>query len=633
MAPTLIDFALMSAFAYETDYGEKKLSTELPDWSIVSTYSNNQSGLAIVIYSNTDERVISVRGTANLENIYDNLRLIADKAPLIFVEAHEYLQSIQLGSTPYKNYFTGHSLGALVAEFLACKFFSPATTFEGPGSKQWLKNFQKEDAAKLITSYLVDRYWINSVVVKQYTYVSTFHEQAGTVFSICTDISDNQNSLGLCDLTDVFMLSDLANPRRIWKIALVKAMHSQNNIVKSIRSGRYNPIEKTNQWPCISLDKIINYVTTKEAVGISSQELKSIKGENAMSVLKEIEAEAESQMDENLEGTQKSRKEEEEEKKKNVKGKLGVVGAIAGGTAGLLIGGPIGATAGFLAAGGGAIIGYTVGASLDMAIKFGDELSKKLKNGYNELLKYIKENPFKAKIFSFLSGVFLNIKALYICYSKSNINKKLTSSELFKRVYKKTFDLVEKIPCTEEIEMGAKCFCDSAEIALFDPKILKALKEADSEVYLPIERAKNIIKKANEATQEPLPLANKVQNYAGTSITNASTAVTFRSEVTDNSYNVPNQVCKVGSIQDRQHQRPITPNDLHNGLKAYSAGEETFEEQDYKTARLRFKESKKYYGFFITQFPEHPKAAAAQEDINTLNPGGRYSPGKLRPAT
>ena len=89
-----------------------------------------------------------------------------------FVEAVMQKLQQQGKRSDFFIYHTGHSLGALLAEFVACDFSQPAVTFDSPGSKRFLLQLAKKNGNatieqtlqgynKLITTYFAEPNFIN----------------------------------------------------------------------------------------------------------------------------------------------------------------------------------------------------------------------------------------------------------------------------------------------------------------------------------------------------------------------------------------------------------------------------------------------------------------------------------------
>ncbi|CAF2798031.1 unnamed protein product [Rotaria sp. Silwood2] len=125
----------------------------LDDWHVIRYDLPNKNGLALVVYINPERHqcVISIRGTdltsSFLNNPITDLRLLFtnqaidtfDSARLLLFH-DEPLHIPRRDSIPYVISFTGHSLGAALAESFACVYNAYAVTFDSPGTKHILQN-------------------------------------------------------------------------------------------------------------------------------------------------------------------------------------------------------------------------------------------------------------------------------------------------------------------------------------------------------------------------------------------------------------------------------------------------------------------------------------------------------------
>ncbi|CAF1484966.1 unnamed protein product, partial [Rotaria sordida] len=125
----------------------------LDDWHVIRYDLPNKNGLALAIYINPERHqcVISIRGTdltsSFLNNPITDLRLLFtnqaidtfDSARLLLFH-DEPLYIPRRDSIPYIISFTGHSLGAALAESFACVYNAYAVTFDSPGTKHILEN-------------------------------------------------------------------------------------------------------------------------------------------------------------------------------------------------------------------------------------------------------------------------------------------------------------------------------------------------------------------------------------------------------------------------------------------------------------------------------------------------------------
>ncbi|CAF3581112.1 unnamed protein product, partial [Rotaria sp. Silwood1] len=125
----------------------------LDDWHVIRYDLPNKNGLALAVYINPERHqcVISIRGTdltsSFLNNPITDLRLLFtnqaidtfDSARLLLFH-DQPLHIPRRDSIPYVISFTGHSLGAALAESFACVYNAYAVTFDSPGTKHILEN-------------------------------------------------------------------------------------------------------------------------------------------------------------------------------------------------------------------------------------------------------------------------------------------------------------------------------------------------------------------------------------------------------------------------------------------------------------------------------------------------------------
>ncbi|CAF1228394.1 unnamed protein product [Adineta steineri] len=147
---THYEYAMMSLHVYEPN------KPFLHDWYVTDHNPPHKNGLAFAIYMNTKRHqlVVSLRGTivttnssSILDNILTDIRLfLSDQNIDTFDAARLSLfddESIiipHLDSLTYSVSFTGHSLGAALAECLACHYQAYAITFDSPGTSRILNN-------------------------------------------------------------------------------------------------------------------------------------------------------------------------------------------------------------------------------------------------------------------------------------------------------------------------------------------------------------------------------------------------------------------------------------------------------------------------------------------------------------
>ncbi|CAF4037050.1 unnamed protein product [Adineta steineri] len=143
---THYEYAMMSYHVYEPS------GQFLDGWNVTVYNPPNKNDLVLAAYVNVARHqcVISIRGTVLTGSVFYNLltdlRLFfTNQAIDIYdaarAEVHDALISIPgLGPTSYDISFTGHSLGAALAESFACTYQAYAVTFDSPGTERILNN-------------------------------------------------------------------------------------------------------------------------------------------------------------------------------------------------------------------------------------------------------------------------------------------------------------------------------------------------------------------------------------------------------------------------------------------------------------------------------------------------------------
>lgn len=136
-------YALLSRAVYEPGGGQPPAS-----WSILTTtdeYELSLDGYFAAAYVNQQgQMVIAQRGTDGLDDIGNNFLISLEAVPAqvlyagIFIDEclEEYIARFPQQDPKMATTFTGHSLGAVIAEVVAHEFQLPAVTFDSPGSRQ-----------------------------------------------------------------------------------------------------------------------------------------------------------------------------------------------------------------------------------------------------------------------------------------------------------------------------------------------------------------------------------------------------------------------------------------------------------------------------------------------------------------
>ncbi|CAF1018110.1 unnamed protein product [Adineta steineri] len=144
---THYEYVMMSSHVYQPN------ESFLDGWHVKQFNLPNKNGLSLVAYINPERHqcVISIRGTDLTSSLFNNpitdLRLLFtnqaidtfDSARLLLFY-DKLLHIPRQNGIPYVVSFTGHSLGAALAESFACVYNGYAVTFDSPGTKHILHN-------------------------------------------------------------------------------------------------------------------------------------------------------------------------------------------------------------------------------------------------------------------------------------------------------------------------------------------------------------------------------------------------------------------------------------------------------------------------------------------------------------
>lgn len=155
--PTHYEYAVMCQQTYKKNGGAPS-----PDWTVIHSRDHeNEMGFAAITYKNDKKKsiVIAFRGSQNIWNwVATNPFLPFSQLPSTFGYAEIHTkESIKRAPKGYHISTTGHSLGAVISEIIACRFRIPAVTFESAGSKHMIeadKNRSQSLDEADITTYL-----------------------------------------------------------------------------------------------------------------------------------------------------------------------------------------------------------------------------------------------------------------------------------------------------------------------------------------------------------------------------------------------------------------------------------------------------------------------------------------------
>ena len=208
--PTILEYAIMSKLAYEDVFYNQRIKIrkpiELPGWIIDNAYRKD-NGYGALVFRNdeTHQLVIAHRGTvpSQLGNLWEDFRGIAlnQASPYkrnIFEVVQAELRSLPaVGGIPYRLSFTGHSLGAFLAELSVfyCHNGNPlyypgasAVTFESPGSYESMEAFQTNLLPKVELAELDIVSYVGTPNV-----INTLNRHVGTLYQVEHNLGDGIN--------------------------------------------------------------------------------------------------------------------------------------------------------------------------------------------------------------------------------------------------------------------------------------------------------------------------------------------------------------------------------------------------------------------------------------------------------
>lgn len=199
--PKHYHYAIFSQQVYKNNGGELPLKMRQAGWEIYKTDYNPQNfKFAAAAYLNrmTREVVVAFRGTIiSLENLVTDIFLFSTNYPATYGSAKVFLmeledklneegillrgtQNISQSHFATEEYFeislTGHSLGSVFAELLACQYGFKAITFESPGSKHII------DADELCKNQLANGYSLKKNIKCYFSApnaINTFKQHVG----------------------------------------------------------------------------------------------------------------------------------------------------------------------------------------------------------------------------------------------------------------------------------------------------------------------------------------------------------------------------------------------------------------------------------------------------------------------
>lgn len=156
--PTDYEFSLFCMLSYEESDVSIRAKKFTGDWEYIRSSSKvTDTGTKCLVFFNkqTKQLVFVVRGSHVVENWVTNFwELYPGDRPTCYAEVRNFFIAIQKLFPGYDIFFTGHSLGAHLAELLACEFLKPAVTFESPGCLETAREMGFNYAGAQVVSYL-----------------------------------------------------------------------------------------------------------------------------------------------------------------------------------------------------------------------------------------------------------------------------------------------------------------------------------------------------------------------------------------------------------------------------------------------------------------------------------------------
>lgn len=164
--PTVLEYSMMSKYAYEDGIEKGQGFSELPGWKVYNVYKEKNDYRSVIFKnSGTRQVVVAYRGTvpSKLRNLYEDFRgiflnKISPYKREAFKSIKKEIEDIYkyVNEEKYDLSFTGHSLGAFLAElsvFFCHDSFNyletSAVTFESPGSRESMTALQEGSQHKI----------------------------------------------------------------------------------------------------------------------------------------------------------------------------------------------------------------------------------------------------------------------------------------------------------------------------------------------------------------------------------------------------------------------------------------------------------------------------------------------------
>ena len=196
------------------------------------------------LYTKGDTAIIAQRGTAGIIDIINDIGLVFEQLTAQFSPANEfydYVKNYTCTNHPEVKYlaFTGHSLGAALAELSAVKHKYAAVTFDSPGTKEILINKAEDFPLDAIA------YGDNNVVTYNAApnIVNTMAEHVGTIHRVYPSVDS--------------MVPTLATQGKIYYSLTysINGQHKIGGIVDqfNIASGQPKVVGEQTPWPSGSI--------------------------------------------------------------------------------------------------------------------------------------------------------------------------------------------------------------------------------------------------------------------------------------------------------------------------------------------------------------------------------------------
>lgn len=143
-------YAVLSNNIYNNSKEMKALPSE---WKLVSSSTLGDQNFYAASYINESQKkiIIAFRGTVTLENkVQEDIAIFLNKIPPLFMSRAIPFVDTVIASTArqYTGFdvsFTGHSLGAILAELCAAKYTRSAVTFESLGTREMIDDMARKD--------------------------------------------------------------------------------------------------------------------------------------------------------------------------------------------------------------------------------------------------------------------------------------------------------------------------------------------------------------------------------------------------------------------------------------------------------------------------------------------------------